>query len=87
VHPKALVIINPGNPTGALLSVETMAELVGVCEEHSLVLLADEIYQVNLHQPCTHPFTSFKKVVRDLGSPVPLVSFHSISKGVSGECG
>jgi alanine transaminase len=87
VRPKALVIINPGNPTGALLSAETMAELVGVCEEHSLVLLADEVYQANLHQPRTHPFTSFKKVVRDLGSPVPLVSFHSISKGVSGECG
>ncbi|KAJ6597547.1 pyridoxal phosphate-dependent transferase [Mycena vulgaris] len=85
--PKALVIINPGNPTGALLSAETMAALVRLCEEHSLVLLADEVYQSNLHQPATHPFTSFKKVVSELQSPVPLVSFHSISKGVSGECG
>ncbi|KAJ6562376.1 alanine aminotransferase [Mycena capillaripes] len=85
--PKALVIINPGNPTGALLSAETMAELVRLCEEHSLVLLADEVYQNNLHDAAHHPFTSFKKVVRDLQSPVPLVSFHSISKGVSGECG
>ncbi|KAJ6597554.1 transaminase [Mycena vulgaris] len=85
--PKALVIINPGNPTGALLSAETMAALVRLCEEHSLVLLADEVYQSNLHQPATHPFTSFKKVVSELQSSVPLVSFHSISKGVSGECG
>ncbi|KAF7368201.1 Alanine aminotransferase [Mycena venus] len=85
--PKALVVINPGNPTGALLTAATMAELVKLCEEHSLVLLADEVYQSNLHEKERHPFTSFKKIVRDLNSPVPLVSFHSISKGVRGECG
>lgn len=87
IKPKALVIINPGNPTGALLDESTMKKLVALCEKHSLVLLADEVYQVNLHHPETHPFTSFKKVVRELKSPIPLVSFHSISKGVSGECG
>ena len=42
---------------------------------------------MNLHRASEHPFTSFKKVVRDLDSPVPLVSFHSTSKGVTGECG
>jgi alanine transaminase len=87
VRAKALVIINPGNPTGALLDAGTQAELVKLCEAHNLVLLADEVYQANLHEPGAHPFTSFKKVVRDLGSAVPLVSFHSISKGVTGECG
>ncbi|CAK5265996.1 unnamed protein product [Mycena citricolor] len=85
--PKALVIINPGNPTGALLTADTMKALVKLCEEHSLVLLADEVYQNNLHRAAEYPFTSFKKIVRELQSPVPLVSFHSISKGVSGECG
>ncbi|TFK31411.1 alanine aminotransferase [Crucibulum laeve] len=85
--PKALVIINPGNPTGALLDETTQEKLVKLCEKFSLVLLADEVYQANLHQPKEHPFTSFKKVVKNLNSPVPLVSFHSISKGVSGECG
>ncbi|KAJ7050394.1 alanine aminotransferase [Mycena amicta] len=74
-------------PPGALLNRDTMADLVKLCEEHSLVLLADEVYQNNLHRAAEHPFTSFKKVVRELQSPVPLVSFHSISKGVSGECG
>jgi alanine transaminase len=87
VEPKALVIINPGNPTGALLDEATQEKLVRICEQHSLVLLADEVYQANLHAPDTHPFTSFKKVVRSLDSPIPLFSFHSISKGVSGECG
>jgi alanine transaminase len=87
VEPKALVIINPGNPTGALLDEPTMREVVQLCERHSLVLLADEVYQSNLHARATHPFTSFKRVLRALASPVPLVSFHSISKGVTGECG
>ncbi|OCH85817.1 transaminase [Obba rivulosa] len=87
ITPKALVIINPGNPTGALLDVPTMESVVRLCEQHSLVLLADEVYQSNLHKPDTHPFHSFKQVVRRLGSPIPLFSFHSISKGVKGECG
>ncbi|KAF9525308.1 alanine aminotransferase [Crepidotus variabilis] len=87
ITPRALVIINPGNPTGALLDASTQEALVKLCEKHSLVLLADEVYQNNLHKPETHTFTSFKKVVSQLKSPIPLVSFHSISKGVSGECG
>lgn len=84
---KGLVIINPGNPTGALLDETIQEQLVNLCEKYSLVLLADEVYQANLHQSATHSFTSFKKVVCQLKSPIPLVSFHSISKGVSGECG
>lgn len=87
IVPKALVVINPGNPTGALLEEATQERLVKLCEEHSLVLLADEVYQVNLHQRETHGFTSFKKVVSKMRSPIPLVSFHSTSKGVTGECG
>ncbi|KAI0752887.1 transaminase [Daedaleopsis nitida] len=87
VMPRALVVINPGNPTGAILDKKTMEAVVQLCEEHSLVLLADEVYQANLHRPDTHPFHSFKQVVRELNSPVALFSFHSISKGVKGECG
>ena len=86
-QPKALVIINPGNPTGALLDRKTQDEIVDLCEEYNLVLLADEVYQTNLHRRETHPFTSFKKVVVESGKDVALVSFHSISKGVFGECG
>lgn len=86
-QPKALVIINPGNPTGAVLDEPTMHRLVQLAEKHSLVILADEVYQNNLHDRIAHPFTSFKKVVAQTQSRVPLISFHSISKGVTGECG
>ncbi|KAF7324150.1 Alanine aminotransferase [Mycena kentingensis (nom. inval.)] len=46
---KAVVNINPGIPTGTLLACDTMAELVKLCEEQLLVLLADEVYRNNLH--------------------------------------
>jgi len=87
VTPKALVVINPGNPTGALLDEKTQEGLVKLCEEHNLVILADEVYQSNLHRPQEAPFSSFKKIVRKMNSPVGLISYHSISKGVTGECG
>lgn len=87
VIPKALVVINPGNPTGALLDEETQEELVKVCEEHRLVLMADEVYQFNLHRREEGTFTSFKKIVRRMNSQIPVVSYHSVSKGVLGECG
>lgn len=85
VHARALVIINPGNPTGQCLPRETMQEIVNFCAEKNLLLMADEVYQTNVY--ASVPFTSFKQVVAESKSTVPLVSFHSVSKGFLGECG
>ena len=41
---KALVIINPNNPTGAVYSREILEEIVQVAREHQLIIFADEIY-------------------------------------------
>ncbi len=41
---RALVVINPNNPTGAVYSRETLAALAALAERHRLVVLADEIY-------------------------------------------
>lgn len=41
---KAIVIINPNNPTGALYPKEVLEELVAVAREHQLVIFSDEIY-------------------------------------------
>jgi alanine transaminase len=85
--PKMVVIINPGNPTGASLPLASLEAIVRFVESHpGLVLGADEVYQENVYGDAP-PFVSFKKVVKDLGSKIPLVSFHSISKGFTGECG
>lgn len=87
---KAMVVINPGNPTGNCLSQKDMSDIIRLCYDEKLVLFADEVYQDNIYHP-QKPFVSFKKALHDIGSPyaenLELVSFHSISKGQTGECG
>nr|AIT69933.1 alanine transaminase [Ahnfeltiopsis flabelliformis] len=83
---RAIVIINPGNPTGQVLSRTNMEDVVAFCEREKLVILADEVYQKNVYIP-EKPFISFKKVTHEMGADVELASFHSVSKGVMGECG
>lgn len=91
VEPRALVIINPGNPTGQVLPLEDMKGIIDFCRRRKVVLLADEVYQENVYQPEVKPFYSFKKVLCSMGEGysdvVELISFHSVSKGVIGECG
>ncbi|KAG5628754.1 hypothetical protein H5410_000471 [Solanum commersonii] len=87
---RAMVIINPGNPTGQCLSEQNLRQIIQFCYEENLVLLADEVYQQNIYQD-EHPFISARKVLFDMGPPVSkelqLVSFHTVSKGYWGECG
>jgi len=85
---RALVLINPGNPTGQVLSPEAVQDVCKFCKKHGLVLLADEVYQENVYHP-TKKFTSAKKAAFDAGvlGEFELVSFHSTSKGIWGECG
>ncbi|KAL8122749.1 alanine aminotransferase 2-like [Apium graveolens] len=86
---KALVVINPGNPTGQVLAEENQRDIVEFCKAEGLVLLADEVYQENVYVP-EKKFHSFKKVSRSMGygeKDIPLVSFQSVSKGYHGECG
>mmetsp|Transcript_20448 Transcript_20448/g.28531 ORF Transcript_20448/g.28531 Transcript_20448/m.28531 type:complete len:513 (+) Transcript_20448:273-1811(+) len=82
---RALVVINPGNPTGQALSEESMKQIVRFCEETGVTLFADEVYQVNIYG--STPFNSFKKIVCDMKADVGLISFYSASKGFTGECG
>jgi alanine transaminase len=83
---RALVVINPGNPTGGVLSKGNQVDIVRFCEEEKMVLVADEVYQTNIYA-AGKEFNSFKKIVRELKSDVPLVSMNSTSKGFFGECG
>lgn len=87
---RALVFINPGNPTGQCLTADNLRDLCKLAHEEGLVLMADEVYQPNVYQD-EKPFVSAKKILNDLGEPysssVELASFHTVSKGVLGECG
>lgn len=93
ITPRALVVINPGNPTGQCLEAGNMADIVEFCVENNVILMADEVYQENTYVP-SKPFVSFKKIVMQATEKNPakfshteLVSFHSTSKGMIGECG
>ncbi|KAL5755455.1 hypothetical protein ACOSP7_019883 [Xanthoceras sorbifolium] len=86
---RALVVINPGNPTGQVLAEGNQREIVEFCKQEGLILLADEVYQENVYVP-DKKFHSFKKISRSMGygeEDLSLVSFQSVSKGYYGECG
>lgn len=51
---KAIVIINPNNPTGAVYSETILKQLVELAEEHQLVVFADEIYDRILYEGSVH---------------------------------
>ncbi|KAK6361467.1 hypothetical protein TWF730_005194 [Orbilia blumenaviensis] len=88
---RCICVINPGNPTGASLPYKSIEDIIKFAAEKKLVIMADEVYQTNVF---VGEFVSFKKVLRDLQKKeagkydnVELVSFHSTSKGMVGECG
>ena len=128
---KALAMINPGNPSGNVMTHCDIQVITEFCEEHGIVLLADEVYQryvlyistclskgdymthknyttfctcaVSYHFVMALPcflfqisnvyaegaeFVSAKKVAMDCRlKNLQIVSFHSTSKGLIGECG
>ncbi|MCE5255577.1 MAG: aminotransferase class I/II-fold pyridoxal phosphate-dependent enzyme [Spirochaetaceae bacterium] len=87
LRPKAICIINPGNPTGSVLTRDNIAMVIRFAKEHGLSILADEVYQENIYRPQDR-FVSFARVMTELGEKdVSLFSFHSCSKGFLGECG
>lgn len=51
---KAIVVINPNNPTGSVYTRETLEGIVEIAREHSLLLLADEIYDRILFDDAEH---------------------------------
>ncbi|KAI1411076.1 PLP-dependent transferase [Hypoxylon sp. FL1857] len=88
---RAIVIINPGNPTGASLSEDDVRSVLEFAAEEKLVVMADEVYQTNVF---IGKFHSFRQALLTLQKEHPgkfdkveLASLHSISKGMVGECG
>ena len=55
---RALVIINPNNPTGAVYPPELLEQLVELARRHHLLLLSDEIYDKILYDDVTHTATA-----------------------------
>lgn len=87
INPVAIAVINPGNPTGAVLSYSNIVMIINFAKKHNLSIMADEVYQENVYNEKL-VFHSFAKVMHQLEEKdITLFSFHSISKGFIGECG
>jgi len=71
---RAIVIINPNNPTGALYPTELLLEVLDIARQHQLIVYADEIYDKVLFDGVTH--TSMASLADD----VLIVTFNGLSK-------
>ncbi|MDX9993872.1 MAG: pyridoxal phosphate-dependent aminotransferase [Rhodocyclaceae bacterium] len=71
---RAIVIINPNNPTGALYPDDLLKEIVEIARQHQLIVFADEIYDKVLYDGRTH--TS----IASLADDVLFVTFNGLSK-------
>lgn len=71
---KAIVVINPNNPTGAVYSRETLQQIVEVARKHSLLVLADEIYDRILYDDAEHIS------IAELAPDLLVCTFNGLSK-------
>ncbi|MCB9207283.1 MAG: aminotransferase class I/II-fold pyridoxal phosphate-dependent enzyme [Ignavibacteriales bacterium] len=71
---RAIVLINPNNPTGSNYSLDALNQIIDLALEHNLVIFADEIYDKLLMDGVKH--TS----IASLNSEVPVITFGGLSK-------
>ena len=71
---RAIVIINPNNPTGALYPDDLLKEIIEIARTHQLIVYADEIYDKVLYDGATH--TSIASLAED----VLFITLNGLSK-------
>lgn len=72
---RALVVINPNNPTGAVYSEPVVKDLVDIARRHGLVLMSDEIYEKILFEGAVHHHTAAYA-----GDDILCLTFSGLSK-------
>ena len=70
---RALVVINPNNPTGAIYPEAMRRDLIALAESHGLVILADEVYGDLAYDGAVPPMAA-------LDNDAPIISYSSLSK-------
>ena len=71
---KAIVVINPNNPTGALYPREILLEIVELARQHQLIIMADEIYDKVLYEGESH------ESIAALADDVLFITLNGLSK-------
>ena len=80
-HTRAILVTNPGNPTGTVLTRDEMQMLLDVAKKHDLFLVADEVYREFVYSG--EPLSSFGQLE---GTEENLILIDSVSKRFSA-CG
>lgn len=62
IKPKAIVVINPGNPAGQVLDQKSLEAVVNFAYSKKLAVIADEVYQENIYTE-NKKFISLRKVI------------------------
>ncbi len=71
---KAIVLINPNNPTGAVYSKALLLSIIDIAREHNLVIFSDEIYDKILYDEAQHT------CIASLADDLFMVTFSGLSK-------
>jgi len=71
---KAIIVINPNNPTGAVYPEGVLRQIADLAREHSLVVMSDEIYDKILYDDAVH--VPFAKIAPDIFT----LTFNGLSK-------
>ena len=71
---RAIVVINPNNPTGVMYPDALLREIVQIAREHNLIIMADEVYDKVLYDGVRHT------ALASLSTDVLTLTFNSLSK-------
>ena len=71
---KAIVIINPNNPTGAVYSKELLEQIAEIARQHNLLIYADEIYDKILYDGAVHHH------IAGIAPDLMVITFNGLSK-------
>ena len=71
---KAIVVVNPNNPTGSVYSKKILQGVVDVAAEHDLIIISDDTYERIIFDGKKHV------VIGSIAKEVPVVTLHSMSK-------
>ena len=72
---RAILLINPSNPTGAVMSRKTLERVLELARRHNLLILADEIYDQLIYDPKEKHIS-----IATLAQDVPVITFNGLSK-------
>ncbi len=73
-HTKAIVVINPNNPTGAVYHQDILEHIIGLAREHDLAVLSDEVYERIIYHGLKHTPTA------SLANDILMVTYNGLSK-------